>query len=127
MTATPPYILAAWKLKERVKHQRQEREAAPATVANLAATTRLADTMAGLGFPSSIWERRSWMVGEKQHSRFVRNYPDSDRRAHVWRLMREPRAGVVLSFPEIARACGMPTHSTIIGAVRRLKSNPVTA
>lgn len=127
MTATPPYLLAAWKLEERVKRQRKEREAAPVVVANDAARARLAEAMTTFGYPASIWERRSWTVGNVSRSNFVRNSPDSEKRARVWAMMREERGGVVLSYPEIARACGMTAHSTIVGAVRRLKSNPVTA
>lgn len=71
---------------------------------------RLADAMAQTGYAWSIWERGpfGWRT-RGEHSRH---------RAEVWARMRAPVGGVGLSYPDIARACGSPCHSTIIAALR---------
>ena len=38
-------------------------------------------------------------------------------RVKVWRRLREGVGGVGWSYPEIARACGMTSHSTIVHAL----------
>jgi len=44
-------------------------------------------------------------------------------RAHVWMKMREfNHAGVTLSWPDIAYATGCSNHSTVIEAVKNLKT-----
>lgn len=100
MTTAPLYKLAAWKSAN----------------GDDIARARFAEAMAALNYPASIWDRRSWFEGDRQRSTFLRRGEDTNRRVRVWCLMR---ADGVPSYPEIARACGMPSHSTIVMAVNR--------
>lgn len=116
MTAEAPYKLTAWV--------DEQRKAAPATVSNSAAEARLVAAMTHFGYPASIWARRTWMVGDRVKSTFVERGMAAVRREQVWLyLRREPDPP---SYPEIARACGMPSHSTIVMAVQRLRNRART-
>lgn len=81
-----------------------------------------------LGYDRSIFDRRSWMEGNTRRSCWKRRGLDASRRAEVWNLMRKPRGGVVMSYPDIARACGSTCHSCIIAALAQLRARgPVVA
>lgn len=85
--------------------------------------------MQATGYPADIWARRTYFVGDKRKSNYLHRGEESAMRAHVWYLMRQPQAGgVVLTYPEIARATQCASHSKIIYGVRRhaltLKDQP---
>lgn len=85
-----------------------------------AAQAAFATAMQATGYPPSIWARRTYFVGEKCKCNYLHRGEESVMRAHVWWLMRQPQAGgVVLSYPEIARATLCASHSKIIYGVRR--------
>jgi len=100
---TAPYKLKAWDATEPPEN----------------ASARLAEAMAAFGFPARIWWRYTVHGEGRKRSGFIERGTASIQREQVWEYMRRPRGGHVLSYPEIARACGMPAHSTILMAVRR--------
>ena len=70
---------------------------------------------AGVGI--EIWRRLPW---SGRLARGVKGELAEGRR-RVWALMRRPMpvTGLVMSYPEIAMACGLKSHSTVVTAVRR--------
>src|SRR5690606_41790264 len=48
----------------------------------------------------------------------------AEARRRVWALMRRPMpvTGLVMSYPEIAMACGLTSHSTVHEALNRRKA-----
>lgn len=62
------------------------------------------------GYDRSIFERT--------FRGFARRGTDAEKRADVWEFLYRGRA---MSYPQVARACGMPghCHPTIVQALRR--------
>ncbi len=103
-----PYKLTAWV--------DEQRKTAADRVSNNAAEFRLAEAMA-LHAPGMTWHelfgrgRRALLRGDGEWLPPIR--------AAVWSHMR--RDPDPPSYPEIARACGLRSHSTIVMAVRRVQ------
>lgn len=73
---------------------------------------------AGVGI--EIWRRLPWS------GRLARGVKGelAEARRRVWALMRRPMpvTGLVMSYPEIAMACGLTSHSTVHEALNRRKA-----